>query len=350
MSTATAPTPSTQSSERVQRLLAGVAVVPVLASVYQTLVLTDVTSDVIRKGIEGDSYQMLWTNIAWGVSVIYGVFGGLAWMARHGARSALTIGLAIFAVGNLLCGAATDVVTLCGAKLVEGIGKGMVIVLCRSTLYKQFDRAVLVAIGLYGVLAYATRPPTPLFTAYVNDALSWRWVFWVNVPVALAGLVLVRAFFRPDRPPKPLPLRVDWLAVTLLAGWVVSLAFTFGWYRKWGGWSSDEFTAVAIASVVLPVLIVVRVWGGSSPDEHLTRVLKVRGYLIAMCTRTLLLLNLLAVLTVIAVYVVSLRDYPRATAGEVLASASLPMAATTLLTTAFHRRALRPLMLFVGAL
>src|SRR5262245_25195085 len=117
MSTTTAP-PPTQSAERVQRLLAAVAVVPVLFSVYQTLVLTDVTSDVIRKGIEGDSYQMLWTNIAWGVSVIYGVFAGLAWMARFGARSALTVGLAFFALGNLCCGAATDVVTLAGAKLV----------------------------------------------------------------------------------------------------------------------------------------------------------------------------------------------------------------------------------------
>src|SRR5262245_24186182 len=125
MSTATVPGPPTQSSERVQRLLAAVAVVPVLASVYQTLVLTDVTSDVIRKGIEGDSYQMIWTNVAWGVAILYGVFGAMAWMARYGARSALTVGLAVFALGNLLCGAAVDVETLAGAKLVEGIGKGM---------------------------------------------------------------------------------------------------------------------------------------------------------------------------------------------------------------------------------
>jgi MFS family permease len=350
MSTAVAPAPPTQSSEQVRRLLAAVAVVPVLASVYQTLVLTDVTSDVIRKGIEGDSYQMLWTNVAWGVAVIYGVFVGITWMVRYGARSALTVGLAIFALGNLACGAAVDVETLCGAKLVEGIGKGMVIVLCRSTLYKQFDRAVLVAIGIYGVLAYSTRPTTPLFTAQVNDALSWRWIFWVNIPIALVGLVLVRKFFRPDRPPKPLPIRIDWLAVTLLAGWVTSLVFAFGWYRKWGGWSSNEFAAVAVATVVLPVVLVVRVWGGSSPDEHLKRILKVRGYLLAMGTRTLLLLNLLTVLTLMAIYMTGLRDYPRAMAGEVLAAASLPMAVTTLLTTVFHRRALRPVMLLVGAL
>src|SRR5258706_2706740 len=108
-------TPPPQSSERVQRLLASIAVVPVLFSVYQTVVLTDVTSDLIRKGIEGDSYQMLWTNVAWGVSVIYGLFGGIAWMARYGARSGLTVGLAVFALGNLLCGAAVDVPSLCAA-------------------------------------------------------------------------------------------------------------------------------------------------------------------------------------------------------------------------------------------
>ena len=350
MSTATTPAPSTQHSERVQRLLAVLAVIPVLGCVYQTIVLTDVTSDVIRKGIEGDSYQMLWTNVAWGVSTLYGIFAGMAWMARFGARSALTLGLAIFALGNLFCGAAVDVETLSGAKLVEGIGKGMVILLCRATLYKQFDRAVLFAIGVYGVVAYSTRPTTPLFTAYVNDALSWRWIFWVNIPIALVGLVLVRRFFRPDRPPKPLPIRIDWLAVTLLAGWAVTLSFTFGWYRKWGGWSSDEFTAVAIASMILPVLLVVRVARGSGLDEHLKRMVKVRGYVLAMCTRMLLLVNLLAVLTFIAIYMVNLRDYPREVAGEVLASASLPMAATTLLTTVFHRRALRPLWLLVGAI
>jgi hypothetical protein len=130
---------------------------------------------------------------------------------------------------------------------------------------------------------------------------------------------------------------------------VVSLAFTFGWYRKWGGWTSDEFAAVAVVAVVLPVLLVVRVRGGFTPGEHLRRMLKVRGYLIAMCTRTLLL-NLLAVLTLMAVYMVSLRDYPRAVVGEVLAHASLPMAASTLLTTVFHRRALRPVWLFVAVL
>src|SRR3984885_2692065 len=228
---------------------AAIAIVPILLSVYQTLVLTDVTSDVIRKGIEGDKYSMIWTNVCWGVATLYGVFAGLWAMPRFGARIMLQIGLVWFAVGNLLCGAALDVTSLSVARLVEGIGKGLVIILCRATLYRQFDRMVIVAIGFYGIVAYATRPPTPLVTALINDALSWRWIFWINVPFALLAIPLVRRFIKPDRPPRPILLHIDWIAVTLLTGWAVSLAICFGWYRKWGGWSSNEFTIVAVLAL-----------------------------------------------------------------------------------------------------
>lgn len=67
---------------------AAIAIVPILLTVYQTLVLTDVTGDVIRKGIEGDKYQMIWTNVTWGVATLYGVFAGLWAMPRYGADHA----------------------------------------------------------------------------------------------------------------------------------------------------------------------------------------------------------------------------------------------------------------------
>ncbi len=251
-------------------------------------------------------------------------------------------------VGNLLCGAASDVPTLAVAKLVEGIGKGMVIVLCRSLLYRQFDRMVIVAIGFYGVIAYATRPTTPLLTAWINDALSWRWIFWVNVPLALLAFPLVRRFVKPDRPPRPLPLRIDWIGVTLFVSWIVSLTFIFGWYRKWGGWTSNAFTATALLALLLPPAIVAWVGAGLPMSEHFRRMFRVRIYVLAMCVRMLMLLQLLAVLTLMAKYCIELRDYPREVAGWILASATLTMAASTFLTTWFHRRKLRHFWLLVG--
>jgi MFS transporter, DHA2 family, multidrug resistance protein len=327
---------------------AAIAVVPILLTVYQTLVLTDVTSDVIRKGIEGDKYAMIWTNVCWGIATLYGVFAGLWAMPRYGARIMLQIGLVWFALGNLLCGMAVDVPTLSVAKLVEGIGKGLVIILCRSTLYRQFDRMAIVAIGFYGIVAYATRPTTPLVTALINDAFSWRWIFWINIPCALLAIPLVRRFIKPDRPPKPMKLPIDWLAVTLLAAWAVSLLFSFGWYRKWGGWSSNEFVITAVVALVLPTLLVLRVGSGVGADEQIRRMIRVRSYVLSMCVRMLLLVQLLAVLTLVAEYLIELRDYPREVAGWLLAPATATMAISTFLTTYFHRRSLRHFWLLIG--
>ncbi len=350
MSQAAISEPAAVGSFDRQKLLAALAVVPILATVYQTLVLTDVTSDVIRKGIEADSYQMIWTNLAWGVAAIYGIFLGIWGMARFGQRLTMCAGLILFALGNLLCGASIDVPTLSAAKLVEGIGKGMSIMIGRSMLYRQFDRALITAVGFYGVAAYATRPTTPLITAYVNDWFSWRWIFWVNVPVTLLAIPMVWWFIRPDRPPTPRPLRIDWLSVTLLAVWISCVLFSFGWYRKWGGYSSNAFTTTATLSWILPFVLAGYVGSGLTPDEHLRRIVRVQPYLLAMAARTALLLNLAAVEAILSSYMTELRDYPRVDAGWVLAPASLAMATSTFLTTWFHRRRLREVWLLVGVL
>ena len=274
-----------------------IAVVPILATVYQTLVLTDLTDDVIRLGIDGEHYSMIWTNVAWGAATIFGIFIGMWSMARFGSRDTLVVGLVWFAAGNFLCGAAVDVPTMTGAKLVEGIGKGMVIILCRATLYRQFESTVILAMGFYGVVAYATRPTTPLLTAIVNDVASWRWIFWINVPLALLAIPLVRACFKQDRPPKPLPLRISWGAVGLFAAWIVSIIFVCAWYRKWGGWTSNSFVLTSAFAVSAPLILIAWLGGGSPMSEHFRRILRNRGYILAMSVRMLLIVQLLAVLS-----------------------------------------------------
>ena len=118
----------------------------------------------------------------------------------------------VFSAGNVLCGAATGLVSLAIARFVEGFGKMLAMAVGRATLYKQFDRALLVAIGFYGVFAYSTRHITPLVNAYLDVYLSWRWMYWAYVPVGIAAAVLVWRFIRPDRPPKPMHVPIDWLA------------------------------------------------------------------------------------------------------------------------------------------
>ena len=193
MTTLTAPPPSTTAAPAPPLLLeprhwlAALAILFVFFAPYQTLVQTVITDDAVRLGIEADEYDMTWVTVAYGVGVLYGVFAGLSLSARIGMRYTLVLGMLVFSVGNVFCGAAAGLVGLALARFVEGFGKMMAMAICRVTLYKQFDRMLLVAIGFYGVFAYSTRHVTPLVNAYLDVWLSWRWMYWAYVPVGLVA-------------------------------------------------------------------------------------------------------------------------------------------------------------------
>src|SRR5262245_49715067 len=360
MTTTLAPTPPSAVPElalappgpplRLERRhwLAALAVLVVFFAPYQTLVQTVLTDDAVRKGLNIDEYDMTWQQVGYGVGILYGVFTSMWLAGRIGARYTIALGLLGFALGNLLCGAAVGLHSFVVGRFVDGFGKMLVMGLCRTTLYKQFDRLLLVAIGLYGIFAYATRNATPLLMAELCVHLSWRWMYWFYIPIALVGMILVWRYFRPDRPPKPIKLPIDWLAVTVFTAWVVAVVFAFSWYRKWGGWSSNAFAVTVILCVTLPMILAIWLGSGLSPDEHLKRLLRSRVVILSLTVRGLMLLNLVAVLTIVGLYATELRGYPRTTAGWLMVPTTLSMASTTFLTTWFHRRSLRHVWLVVA--
>jgi MFS family permease len=326
------------------------AVLFVFFAPYQTLVQTVITDDAVRKGVDVDSYDMTWAQAGYAVGLLYGAFTGLWLSARLGARYTIALGLLGFVLGALLTGAAVGLVSLALGRMLDGFGKMLVMALCRTTLYKQFDRLLLVAIGFYGIFAYATRNATPLVMAELDVGLSWRWMYWFHVPIALVGMVLVWRYFRPDRPSQPVRLPIDWPALTLFVLWIVAIVFAFNWYRKWDGWTSNAFAVTVVLCVTLPVVLVIWLGSGFSPDEHLKRLVRSRIFVLSMMTRGLMLTQLVGVLTIVGTYATELRDYPRITAGWLMVPATLTMAGTTFLTTWLHRRGLRHVWLVVGVL
>ena len=271
-------------------------------------------------------------------------------MVRFGARDTLLVGLGWFAVGNLLCGAATDVHNPGGGKAGGGNRQG------------DGDRPLPLA-ALSAVRPSGDRGHRLLWRGGIRDpahdtaadgAGQRRAVVALDLLGERSGRpvgVSAGAAFPPARPAaQPLPLRIDWVGVTLFATWIVSVTFTFGWYRKWGGWTSNAFAATALLAMVLPFVLVAWVGAGMGVSEHFNRMFRVRGYVLAMSTRMLMLVQLLAVLTLMANYCVGLRDYPREVAGWILAPASFAMAISTISTTWFHRRSLRHWWLLVGVI
>ena len=344
-------------------LMTLVAVMPILGTVYQTLVLTDLADDVIRRGIESDSRDGIWLSAVWGLFTIYGVFGGVGISKKLGARNTILLGTGIFVLGNLLCGMATSFSAMLFARGVEGIGKGMTIVLVRSYLYSRFDRMLLSAVLLYGSLAYATRGSSPLIAAMINEALSWRWIYWINIPFGLLAMALIYSLLPADQPQsarlkkstenstgeaKSKAPEIDMLFINALVFWLISLLFVFGWVREKGGFTSNTYTAIVIFSGLLFAFLAIRLVINIRRGNQMSRIIRSKTYLCAMSGRMLLLLHLAAVMGILSKYMVNLRGYPRETAGWVYVPVTCALALSFWICVQIKHRDWRHLTLVIG--
>jgi len=145
----------------------------------------------------------------------------------YGRRRLYLAGIAVFVLGSALSGAATSMTQLIVFRAIQGLGAGAVIPLSMTIIGELFaleERARTQALfsGVWGVASIAG----PLVGGYVTDALSWRWVFYLNLPFgALAAAVIAFAYPPGSRTSKA---TIDWLGAALLFGGVTCLLIAVG--------------------------------------------------------------------------------------------------------------------------
>lgn len=121
------------------------------------------------------------------------------WMAdRFGARRIFRIAIAAFALGSVACGMADTLTELIGARVLQGIGGSMMMPVGRLIVLRAAPRA-----GLVSALAWLTVPALmgpvmgPPLGGFLTTYYDWRWIFWINVPLAVLGVALATLFI-PD--------------------------------------------------------------------------------------------------------------------------------------------------------
>src|ERR1700732_4966724 len=118
------------------------------------------------------------------------------WFAdRFGTRIVFRLAIFIFALGSALCGFANSIGTLVAARAFQGIGGAMMVPVGRLVILRTIPRSELV-----GALAWLTIPALigpvigPAGGGFITTYFNWRWVFWINLPMAALGLVLATLF------------------------------------------------------------------------------------------------------------------------------------------------------------
>lgn len=148
------------------------------------------------------------------------------WMAdRFGSRTVFRAAIAVFTLGSILCGASVNLPMLVVSRIVQGLGGAMMVPVGRLVLLRSVAKSELVA-----AMAWLTTPALigpvlgpPLGGLLVTYA-DWRWIFVINVPVGVIGMVLVTMYVADIREDKP--GRLDWLGL-ILSG-VALAGLTFG--------------------------------------------------------------------------------------------------------------------------
>lgn len=129
------------------------------------------------------------------------------WLAdRFGARTVFRAAIIVFTLGSIFCGISTSLAELTAARFVQGVGGAMMVPVGRLVMVRSVEKSELVR-----AMAYLTAPALlgpvlgPPVGGFLVTYASWRWIFFLNVPIGLIGIVLVSLYIKnhkePDSPP-----------------------------------------------------------------------------------------------------------------------------------------------------
>ncbi|NKY60106.1 DHA2 family efflux MFS transporter permease subunit [Nocardia flavorosea] len=244
-----------------------VALVLVAGSIMATLDQTIVNVAINRLSAEFTAplatIQWVSTGYALAVAAVVPV---AAWaMGRFGAKNLYLVAVTIFAVGSLLAGMAWNIESLIAFRVLQGLGGGLLMpvgmtVLLRAASPERLGRAM----STMGLAILVGPLAGPVLGGYLIDEMSWRWMFYVNVPVAAAVLFLAPRVFPADEPqPRR---RIDTIGVALMSPGLALLIYGITTAGEYGGF---PFVQVVVPLVAGGALVAVFVHRGFTAPEPL---------------------------------------------------------------------------------
>jgi len=185
------------------------------------------------------------------------------WADRVGRLRLFVAGLVIFSLGSLLCGLAPGVPELIGARVIQASGAGLMVPASLSLLLAVVPAPARArAIGTWSAIGALGAALGPVIGGSLVQ-LSWRWVFWINLPVGVAAILLARRVV-PESKDDEVRGRPDVIGAALLAASVGLVALALVKAPGWG-WGSASFIGLLLLSLACGVAMIFRSHRHHSP-------------------------------------------------------------------------------------
>ncbi len=267
--------PQAFTHQQILRVIFGILLCILLAALDQTVVIPAVPA--IAAELQGFGH-LSWIVSAYlltstAATPIYGKLSDI-----YGRRALLLPALALFAVASVLCAIAQTLAQLILFRALQGIGGAGLMAMAQAAIAdvvspRERGRYQGYMASVWGLASIAG----PVVGGYVTDHLSWRWIFWINLPIAIVAMVLCNRALKLLHV-RPARVRIDYLGAALLtaavAAWLVMLSS--------GGtgtaWHSPLILGLFVAGLLLVLLLAVH--ERRAPDPLLPPRLFANGILV----------------------------------------------------------------------
>lgn len=189
-----------------------------MTSIDSTIVATALLS--IHDSLRSSLNWAGWTITIYSLGMVIALPTAGRFSDQFGRRRIFLLGVALFTISSCLCGVASDIYVLVIFRGLQALGGGAITPSAAGIVADHFGEDRDRAIGLFGTIASSGQVVGPILGGLFVDFLSWRWIFFVNVPLGIGIILLIVRFIPESRPIGK--SRVDLRGVSLMAGGILA--------------------------------------------------------------------------------------------------------------------------------
>ncbi len=243
------------SHAEIKRVIIGILLCMLMAAIDQTVVVPAVPA--IAADLGG------FDHLAWIVSAylltstaatpIYGKLSDV-----YGRRALLIPAILIFVAASCFCAVSQTLMQLIAARALQGVGGAGLMTMAQSAIAdvvapRERGRYQGYMAGTWGVASVFG----PILGGWMTDALSWRWIFWINLPIGILAIILSNRALKLLQP-RGGSLRIDYAGAALLTAVTTSFLLLMSWGGTLYAWTAPPMLALAAAMLVILALLVLR--------------------------------------------------------------------------------------------